>query len=92
MDSAKDFPLKVMGMLNSIIHPLLSALISLDDLICEEFGEMEIVGNLHHIDEQIQAAIEYFLELRSLTSIEIRSSKTIDRKRLEGIQRKWLLK
>ncbi|MCL4503407.1 MAG: hypothetical protein M1438_16400 [Deltaproteobacteria bacterium] len=85
MDSAKDYPLKVMGLLNSIIHPLLSALISLDDLICKEFGEIETVGNLLQIDDQIQAAAEYFLELRTLTSIQIRSLQTMTRKYLETV-------
>lgn len=66
-----------MGMLNSIIHPLLSALIFLDDLIREEFECLETKGNLLEIDDQVQAAVEYFLKLRSLTSIEIRNLERI---------------
>lgn len=66
------YPLKVYGVLNSMIHPLLSALIFLDDLIRIEFEDIEIRSSLLEIMDQLQSATEYFLELSSLTSIEIK--------------------
>lgn len=65
------YPLKVKGLLNSIIHPLLSSLILLDDLIHEIFEDQEILGRLLEIDNQVQSAAKYFLELRFLTSLEV---------------------
>jgi hypothetical protein len=72
---------KITGIENSIIHPLLSSLIMLDDLIHEEIDDPEKYSALLFIDQQVQRAIEFFLELRSVTMTyhEYKSGKRVKR-------------
>lgn len=65
------FSHQILGLVNSIIHPLLSSLILLDDLIREEFEDIDTYGKLVQIDQQLQSAVEHFLDLRSLTFLEL---------------------
>jgi len=66
MDEAK-FSDTVMGLVNSITTPLLSALILTDNLINEEIDNHDFYGKIMSIDEQLQSSVEYFLELRTIT-------------------------
>jgi hypothetical protein len=61
------FSQKVMGLISSVTTPLLSSLILIDDLINEEIYNSEEYGKILLIDEQLQASIEYFFKLRTLS-------------------------
>jgi hypothetical protein len=67
MEDHSVFPLKVIGIINSMIRPLLSALISLDDFAQEYFGELDIYGQIKEIQDQVQCVAQDFFELRTLT-------------------------
>ena len=66
MDEAV-FSQKVMGLISSVMTPLLASLMLIDSLINEEINNSEEYGKILLIDEQVQSSIEYFLELRTLS-------------------------
>ena len=67
MEDHSVFPLKVIGIINSMIRPLLYALISLDDFAQEHFEDREIYGIIKEIEDQVQCVAQEFIELRTLT-------------------------
>jgi hypothetical protein len=90
MDEAT-FSDHVMGLVNSITTPLLSSLILTDNLINEEIDNLEFYGKIMSINQQLQASVEYFLELRALTFIKHESNR-INKKNNYKDRRKQYLK
>jgi hypothetical protein len=79
MEDHSVFPLKVIGIINSMIRPLLYSLISLDDFAQEYFEHLDIYGRIKEIEDQVQCVAEEFFELRTLTLLsahaELRTKK-----------------
>jgi len=79
MEDQSVFPLKVIGIINSMIRPLLYALISLDDFAQEYFEHSDIYGKIKEIEDQVQCVAEELFELRTLTLLsangELRTEK-----------------
>jgi hypothetical protein len=87
MDKAM-FSHKILGLVNSIMTPLLSSLILIDNLINEEVTNIEDYGKLLLIDEQVQSSIVYFFELRTLALNKI-GSELINEKNNGNNNRKY---
>ncbi|MDO9533183.1 MAG: hypothetical protein Q7O12_13795 [Deltaproteobacteria bacterium] len=86
MDKAM-FSHRILGLLNSIMAPLLSSLILIDNLINEEVDNIEDYGKILLIGEQVQSSIEYFFDLRTLALNKL-ASELINEKNNGGKNRK----